>query len=150
MPSAGFEPKIPTTEWPQTHALHRAATEISLITHCCFKSSWVFGVQARSNCLQALFKGRKFESQTQKHPHLRFYVIKWWIRGFVGLLRGYINVGRQVVDVTIFLMVGPRISMWFLDFGKFVHLGPSVLTFTRIERFKWFDQAFPIFMYHQE
>ena len=28
MPLAGFEPAIPTSEWPQTHALDRAATGI--------------------------------------------------------------------------------------------------------------------------
>ena len=28
MPSVGFEPAIPASEWPQTHALDRAATGI--------------------------------------------------------------------------------------------------------------------------
>jgi len=30
MPPAGFEPKIPTSERPRTHALDRAATEIGV------------------------------------------------------------------------------------------------------------------------
>ena len=30
-PSAGFEPTIPASEWPQTHALDRAATGNGLI-----------------------------------------------------------------------------------------------------------------------
>jgi hypothetical protein len=34
MPLPGFEPTIPASEQPQTHALDRAATEIS--THCFF------------------------------------------------------------------------------------------------------------------
>jgi len=29
MPPAGFEPTIPAGQWPQTHALDRAATGIS-------------------------------------------------------------------------------------------------------------------------
>jgi hypothetical protein len=29
MPPAGFEPAIPASEWPQTHALDRAATGIA-------------------------------------------------------------------------------------------------------------------------
>jgi len=37
MPSAVFEPTVPTTEWPQTRAIDRAATEISLITRCLFQ-----------------------------------------------------------------------------------------------------------------
>jgi len=37
MPTAEFEPAIPTTERPQKHALDRAATEISLITNRWFK-----------------------------------------------------------------------------------------------------------------
>jgi hypothetical protein len=28
MPPVGFEPAIPASEWPKTHALNRAATEI--------------------------------------------------------------------------------------------------------------------------
>ena len=30
MPLAGFEPTIPASEWPQTHALDRSATGIGL------------------------------------------------------------------------------------------------------------------------
>jgi len=31
MPLAGFRPTIPSSEWPQTHALDRMATEIGLV-----------------------------------------------------------------------------------------------------------------------
>jgi len=31
MPPAGFEPKIPASEWPQTHSLERAATGIDTL-----------------------------------------------------------------------------------------------------------------------
>jgi predicted DNA-binding protein len=31
MPSAGFEPAIPASEWPQTHAVYRAATGSDLL-----------------------------------------------------------------------------------------------------------------------
>jgi hypothetical protein len=40
MPSAGFEPAIPASKRPQTHALGRIATEIGLLyfTKCCLES----------------------------------------------------------------------------------------------------------------
>jgi hypothetical protein len=33
MPPAGFEPAIQASEWPQTYALERAATGISVIVN---------------------------------------------------------------------------------------------------------------------
>ena len=33
MPPAGFEPAIQTSEWPQSHALERAATGIGVIVN---------------------------------------------------------------------------------------------------------------------
>jgi hypothetical protein len=39
MPPMGFEPAIPATEWPQTHALESAATGIGSYANYLF--SWI-------------------------------------------------------------------------------------------------------------
>jgi hypothetical protein len=55
MPPAGFEPAIPASERPQTHALDRAATVIGLIkehslhrSFCTHKTTYVVYVTLRS------------------------------------------------------------------------------------------------------
>jgi hypothetical protein len=42
MPSEGFEPATPATEWPQTYALDRAATEVGRSSVLLFKKSYAY------------------------------------------------------------------------------------------------------------
>ena len=45
MPPAGFEPAIPASEWPQTHALDRAATGIGDVgVAVCYSKSRVLNL----------------------------------------------------------------------------------------------------------
>ena len=48
MPPAGFESKIPASEWPQTHALDRAATGIGQVLFTVFNCPSVQVLSLRS------------------------------------------------------------------------------------------------------
>jgi len=49
MPTAKFEPKIPASEWPRTHALNRAATATGSSNMCYFQEAYDWHMQTYSN-----------------------------------------------------------------------------------------------------
>jgi len=58
MPTVGFEPTIPASEWPQAHALHRATTGIITTTTTTTTNATKKAKTVLFHCKQAQRGGR--------------------------------------------------------------------------------------------
>jgi hypothetical protein len=71
MPPVGFEPKIPVSERPQTHALDRAATGIGL-----FKSYYIIVYQERLELNEQLVYSSYLKSSKETHLQMALNISK--------------------------------------------------------------------------